>query len=41
MKNIGHTKPLSGIIALKNFNVVTSSMDGTIKVWKKINKDVY
>ena len=38
---IGHTKPLSGIIPLKNFNVVTSSMDGTIKVWKKINKDVY
>ena len=36
---IGHTKPLSGIISLKNFNVATSSMDGTIRIWKKINKD--
>jgi WD40 repeat protein len=36
---IGHNKPLSGIISLKNFNIVTSSMDGTIKIWEKVNKD--
>ena len=35
---IGHTKPLSGIFPLKNFNVVTSSMDGTIKIWGRFKK---